>query len=109
MMKRKRILKALGLALALLCLFPFIFSASAEETEDPISREMEEQLEASGANGLYDLLPEQTQEILKDMGVTMPDINQLNQISPLGVFQSLADVIGGMAVNPLRVGVLIAY
>lgn len=108
MMKRKRILKAAGLALALLCLFPFILPASAEETEDPVAGEMEEQLEASGADGLYDLLPEQTQEILKDMGVTMPDINQLNQISPLGVFQSLADVIGGMAVNPLRVGVLIA-
>lgn len=107
-MKKKERVWSVLTALVLLVLLAGLCGVSAQERETDLTEEMEEQLEASGADGLYDLLPEESQALLEEMGVTMPDITQLNQISPLGVFQSLADLIAGTAVSPLRVGVLIA-
>lgn len=94
------------LLLSLILLAPTV-SAEDSSPETVLESEMEEQLEASGADELYDMLPEDSQRIMDELGVTLPDINQLNQISPLGVFQTLTSIITGTAVNPLRGGILI--
>ena len=97
------------LLVLLLCLFLSAPCALAADTTsaETAQAEMEEQMSASGADQLYDSLPQESKEIMDELGVTLPDINQLNQISPLGVFQTLTSIISGQAENPLRGGILI--
>lgn len=107
---KKRVCKWGGFVLAALCLFafaPIALGAGDSGSDSAVQAEMEAQLEASGADRLYDVLPSESKQILEELGVTMPDITQLNQITPLGVFQSVGAILTGTAVNPLRGGVLI--
>lgn len=107
---KKRVCKCGAIVLLCCCLFalaPIAFAVENSGSNDVLESEMEAQLEAAGADELYELLPDESKRLLRELGVTMPDIGQLNQITPLSIFQSLGAVLAGTAVNPLRGGILI--
>ncbi len=95
------------LCCCLCALAPIAFAAEDSDSADVLESEMQAQLESVGADELYELLPDDSKQLLEELGVTMPDIGQLNQVTPLNVFQSLGALLSGTAVNPLRGGILI--
>ena len=107
MCHKKRLFKVAACVWAFLLAGALLFPVSAAQEQAPLEEEMERQLEASGADGLYDSLPEDTQRWMEELGVTLPDFDSLNRITPLGAFQTLGSILSGTAVNPLRFGILI--
>lgn len=103
---KKRMRNVLLCLCVMLAAVAVLFPASAAESTS-IGEEIGQQLEASGAAGLYGDLPEETQKLMEELGLTLPDYNKLNQITPLGIFQTITSIITGTAVNPLRIGILI--
>ncbi len=68
-----------------------------------LSRYYEEQAKESGADQLEDKLPEDTQKILKEMGIDGSDWSSITSVTPQNYFQKILSVFTGKAKNPLRV------
>lgn len=62
-----------------------------------------EQAKKSGANQLEDKLPEDTQKILKGLGVDNSNWSSIPSVTPQNYFQRILSVFTGKAKNPLRV------
>ena len=78
------------------------FADTSSSSQD-FSRYYQEQAEQSGANELEDKLPEDTQKILKDLGIDGTDWKSIPSVTPQNYFQKILSVFSGKAANPLRV------
>ncbi len=68
----------------------------------------QEQAEASGAGDLPDNLPEETRQLLDQLGITSIDAEGFSSLEPQGVWKALAELTGQEASGPLRsVGVVL--
>ena len=63
--------------------------AAGEEGASSLDEYYQEQMETSGANDLWDELPGDTQNSLENLGVTSPDWQSIQNLSPGAVFQKL--------------------
>lgn len=98
---RKKLI-ALLLCLPLLCMTAY----AAEETE---TFDYEAQLEASGANELYDKLPDDTADYLRQAGIEGVNADMLADWSAGDVLQSVLDITKNEIRTPLAaVGFIIA-
>ncbi len=70
-----------------------------------------DQLEASGANALFDQLEDEQIELLEELGINKIDLDSLMNISPRKIFDLFFSVVTGQYVTPLNsavtVGVMI--
>ena len=74
----------------------------------------EEQLEASGADELWDSLPNQTRTLLDTLGITQFNADSFSSLTPEGVSDSLLTLLTEQAALPLRttgilLGVVLLY
>lgn len=63
---------------------------------------LESQLQASGADELYSILNDESQDILSSLEVDSVDFDSLFNISPRKIFISLKDIAQGKAKEPLK-------
>ncbi len=71
------------------------------DTGGDISGIYDEQLKASGADRLYSSLPDETQKILSEMGISTFDYESMDSMKAIGIFRLTADLIGEKASGPL--------
>lgn len=93
-------------------LFPLILScffgipvcalnSQDENTIDDTAGIYDEQLKASGADKLYSSLPEETKEMLSDMGINAFDYESMDSMKAIGIFRQAVKLIGDKASGPL--------
>lgn len=88
----------------LLLLLPLSFSASADTLDDLYN----DQMEASGAEKLWDKLPAGTKELLDKIGIDELNYKSFTQMKPKNVTDSLLALLKEQASGPLRsAGVLL--
>lgn len=66
-----------------------------------------EQLEASGSEALLEELPQETQELLRNLGIDSLEMGSVTTLQPSGVWDTLLSLIGREASSPLRTGGII--
>ena len=66
-------------------------------------RYYEEQAKESGADRLGEQLPEDTQKILKELGIDGANWSSITSVTPQNYFRKILSVFTGKAQNPLRV------
>ncbi len=96
----KRWIYILGIAALLLLLFPVISAAETPQEFD--EKTYEQQRQSSGADGLMPSLPEETQDLLRELGIEGVDFYAIFQTSPRTLLNSLLSLVQGKAGEPLR-------
>ena len=94
--------------LCLVCLLGFAWPVQAAETgeagETFDQSLYEEQMEESGAQDLWDSLPEETQELLEELGVEGVGWESLAAVEPQSFFEMLLGFFTGGLSQPLAAG-----
>ena len=94
--------------LCLVCLLGFAWPVQAAETgeagETFDQSLYEEQMEESGAQDLWDSLPEETQELLEELGVEGVGWESLAAVEPQSFFEMLLGIFTGGLSQPLAAG-----
>lgn len=94
--------------LCLVCLLGFAWPVQAAETgeagETFDQSLYEEQMEGSGAQDLWDSLPEETQELLEELGVEGVGWESLAAVEPQSFFEMLLGFFTGGLSQPLAAG-----
>ena len=88
----------------------FSFNASAEtatEKSNTTENYFEDQIESSGANGLFDKLPDETDNYLSELGIDGIDYKKLLDVSPRSIISLLLDMVSGKASGPLKASVAV--
>ena len=76
---------------------------AAAEAEEPSADELyQEQLEASGAQEIWDKLPEETRRLLDNLGITGLDKDSLSCLTPQASLSGLLGLLADQAGGPLR-------
>lgn len=75
--------------------------AAGEEGASSLDEYYQEQMETSGANDLWDELPGDTQNSLENLGVTSPDWQSIQNLSPGAVFSEIGSQARAQAKGPL--------
>jgi stage III sporulation protein AE len=78
-------------------------TTSSQAVSGDASHFYEEQARESGADRLEEHLPEDTQKILKELGIDGSDWSSIASVTPQNYFQKIISVFTGKAQNPLRV------
>ncbi len=92
-----------GVMLAFLFLtIPVAASETAETENSGFDEELyQEQLEESGAGELMDSLPQETQELLRQLGIEGVDWQPLSAVEPQSFFEQMASLAAGELPQPL--------
>ena len=94
--------------LCLVCLLGFAWpvqAAETGETGETFDQSLyEEQMEESGAQDLWDSLPEETQELLEELGVEGVGWESLATVEPQSFFEMLLGFFTGGLSQPLAAG-----
>ena len=94
--------------LCLVCLLGFacpVQAAETGETGETFDQSLyEEQMEESGAQDLWDSLPEETQELLEELGVEGVGWESLAAVEPQSFFEMLLGFFTGGLSQPLAAG-----
>lgn len=94
--------------LCLVCLLGFAWpvqAAETGETGETFDQSLyEEQMEESGAQDLWDSLPEETQELLEELGVEGVGWESLAAVEPQSFFEMLLGFFTGGLSQPLAAG-----
>ena len=92
-----------GVMLAFLFLtIPAAASETAETENSGFDEELyQEQLEESGAGELMDSLPQETQELLRQLGIEGVDWQPLSAVEPQSFFEQMASLAAGELPQPL--------
>ena len=99
----KRLLLFLTASSLILLISPaLVWGAQTAREQDQDFGE-EELWEASGAEGLFDLLPEETQDFLKDNQVNGVDSDAILNLKPSAFFSAVWDGIVDQAAMPLKI------
>ena len=108
-MKREKVLWLLrSLLLMIMLTMVICLPAGAEGGAAEWDELYQEQAEASGAGDLPDNLPEETRQLLDQLGITSIDAEGFSSLEPQGVWKALAELTGQEASGPLRsVGVVL--
>ena len=96
-------IKLIGLILIVLCLTAQPICASAE-SDDAAEEWISEQWSASGADGLWDDLPDSTRTLLDKLGVQRFDLSSVKALQPDSVWNTLWDVATTESAPAVRVG-----
>ena len=75
----------------------FSFNALAEDFYS-------EQYESSGAEGLYDLLPQEAERVIENFDIELENPNWVNNLTAEGVFNQIMDFVKTGAKTPLKCG-----
>lgn len=97
--------KAFCIVLAIMACVFFQTPVFAEiTTSSPdYSQYYQEQAKESGADELQEKLPEDTQKILKELGIDSANWTSITSITPQNYFQKILSIFTGKAANTLRV------
>lgn len=76
-------------------------SAAEEESGNGITEIYNEQLELSEADRIFDGLPQQTKELLSEIGITSPNYETVTNFSAGDIFGKIAELIGTNSGTPL--------
>ncbi len=108
-MKREKVLWLFrSLLLMIMLTMVMCLPAGAEGGAAEWDELYQEQAEASGAGDLPDNLPEETRQLLDQLGITSIDAEGFSSLEPQGVWKALAELTGQEASGPLRsVGVVL--
>lgn len=108
-MKREKVLWLFrSLLLMIMLMMVMCLPAGAEGGAAEWDELYQEQAEASGAGDLPDNLPEETRQLLDQLGITSIDAEGFSSLEPQGVWKALAELTGQEASGPLRsVGVVL--
>ena len=108
-MKREKVLWLFrSLLLMIMLTMMMCLPAGAEGGAAEWDELYQEQAEASGAGDLPDNLPEETRQLLDQLGITSIDAEGFSSLEPQGVWKALAELTGQEASGPLRsVGVVL--
>ena len=108
-MKREKVLWLLrSLLLMIMLTMVMCLPAGADGVAAEWDELYQEQAEASGAGDLPDNLPEETRQLLDQLGITSIDAEGFSSLEPQGVWKALAELTGQEASGPLRsVGVVL--
>ena len=108
-MKREKVLWLFrSLLLVIMLMMVMCLPAGAEGGAAEWDELYQEQAEASGAGDLPDNLPEETRQLLDQLGITSIDAEGFSSLEPQGVWKALAELTGQEASGPLRsVGVVL--
>lgn len=93
-------------AIILFISFPVFSLAEEYETENSVEQYSEiisEQLEASGANELKDHLPDETLDMLSELGINDIDFEAVMNISPKVFWNMLVNIVSGKIPNPVKI------
>lgn len=83
------------LAVLILSLSVTVFAVEEENSSgESVSEIYNEQLELSGADRLFDGLPERTKKLLADMGVTSPNYETITDFNVSGIFEQIVTLVG---------------
>lgn len=93
----KKNIRLLLFALPMLLLCVVCFAADPPLPDD----QLRQQMEASGAQGLFDATPEEAKGFLDGMGVESIDYKQLLTLSPVDFFKALWELLLGQLRKPL--------
>ncbi len=102
--KRGRILKIRRFGMCLLFLLLLCVYLCPQAGAKTVEELYNEQLEASGAEALLNELPEETQELLRNLGIDTLEMGSLTTLQPEGIWDSLVALIGQESSSPLRTG-----
>ena len=94
------------LTVAALFLHTTVFAASSSSSVSSsldFSQYYQEQMKQSGADRLQEKLPDDTQKILRQLGIEGSDWSSITSVTPQNYFQKILSVFTGKAKNPLRV------
>ena len=94
-------MKRLGRFFFLLLLLPVLLVLPAAAEEADTEQIYDEQLEASGADELIDMLPEETRRFMEELGITSLQPEGLTGLAPQNVLESLLGLLGEQAGTPL--------
>lgn len=99
-------IKKIPLIIILLVIFILSFNVSVnavnEKTNNNSFSEIyDEQIKISGADRLFDALPEQTKQQLKDIKITSPDYETVTNLSISKVFEEIIKIIGANSTTVL--------
>lgn len=90
--------------LLLTILMLFCPAVAAEGIASPEQQEiLEEQLEISGADELFERIPDQAEEILQENGIDRADPEQLINLSVGGFFRNLWELVKKQLLLPVRI------
>ncbi len=102
-MKREKVLWLFrSLLLMIMLMMVMCLPAGAEGGAAEWDELYQEQAEASGAGDLPDNLPEETRQLLDQLGITSIDAEGFSFLEPQGVWKALAELTGQEASGPLR-------
>ena len=102
-MKREKVLWLFrSLLLMIMLMMVMCLPAGAEGGAAEWDELYQEQAEASGAGDLPDNLPEETRQLLDQLGITSIDAEGFSSLEPQGVWKALAELTGQEASGPLR-------
>lgn len=99
----RKIKRAAVLLLSFVLLICCPVAAAAETKQQSQQEILEEQLEISGANDLFEEIPEETEELLKKNGVDSLQPDKLMNLSVGGFFQNLWEMLKKELLLPLRI------
>ena len=102
----KKMVCMLLLTVAALFLHTTAFAASSSSSVSSsldFSQYYQEQMKQSGADRLQEKLPDDTQKILRQLGIEGSDWSSITSVTPQNYFQKILSVFTGKAKNPLRV------
>jgi stage III sporulation protein AE len=104
MMKKMVCVFLLTVAALFLHTTAFAASSSSSVSSSPdFSQYYQEQMKQSGADRLQEKLPDDTQKILRQLGIEGSDWSSITSVTPQNYFQKILSVFTGKAKNPLRV------
>lgn len=83
--------------------------AHAQEDTSNLDEYYQEQMETSGANDLWDELPGETQNNLEKIGVTSPDWQSIQNLSPGSVFSAIGNEARQQAKGPLAAAMQVLF
>lgn len=102
-MKREKVLWLFrSLLMMIMLMMVMCLPAGAEGGAAEWDELYQEQAEASGAGDLPDNLPEETRQLLDQLGITSIDAEGFSSLEPQGVWKALAELTGQEASGPLR-------
>lgn len=83
--------------------------AHSEESSFSMDEYYQEQLEASGANDLWEDLPGEAQDSLENIGVTSPDWQSIQNLNPGAVFSQLGNMARAQSKDPFSAVIQVLF
>ena len=94
------VLIILPIAVLILSINANAVDENPDSKENTISETFDNQLKISGADSLFNSLPQETRKILADMGITSLNYDTITNINTSGIFEQITALIGTNSSTP---------